>query len=84
VGGPTARTGRVLRMGLSIHRAHLRRNLAPMIPPSTTQGSDYRLAELRLQMGDVNGAIQAYYQILRLDPDNTWARKGLLKLGIMP
>jgi hypothetical protein len=28
-------------MGLSIHRAHLRRNLAPMIPPSTTQGSDY-------------------------------------------
>jgi hypothetical protein len=41
VGGPTARTGRVLRMGLSIHRAHLRRNLAPMIPPSTTQGSDY-------------------------------------------
>jgi hypothetical protein len=43
VGGPTARTGRVLRMGLSIHRAHLRRNLAPMIPPSTTQGSDYRL-----------------------------------------
>ena len=29
-------------MGLSIHRAHLRRNLAPMIPPSTTQGSDYR------------------------------------------
>jgi hypothetical protein len=43
VGGPTARTGRVLRMGLSIHRAHLRRNLAPMIPPSTTQGSDYQL-----------------------------------------
>jgi hypothetical protein len=26
-------------MGLSIHRAHLRRNLAPMIPPSTTQGA---------------------------------------------
>jgi hypothetical protein len=41
VGGPMARAGRVLGMGLSIHRAHLRRNLAPMIPPSTTQGSDY-------------------------------------------
>jgi hypothetical protein len=49
VGGPTARTGRVLRMGLSIHRAHLRRNLAPMIPPSTTQGSDYPISDELLE-----------------------------------
>jgi hypothetical protein len=41
MGGPTARAGGVLGIGLSIHRAHLRRNLAPIIPPSTTQGGDY-------------------------------------------
>jgi len=44
VGGPTARAGGVLGIGLSIHRAHLRRNLAPIIPPSTTQGGDYPAA----------------------------------------
>ena len=42
LGGPTARAGRVLGIGLSIHLAHLRLNLSPIIPPSTTQGGDYR------------------------------------------
>ena len=41
VDGPTARAGRIRGIGLSIHRAHLRRNLVPMIPPSTTQWDDY-------------------------------------------
>jgi len=45
MGGPTARAGGVLGIGLSIHQAHLRRNLAPMILPSTTQGSDYPLLD---------------------------------------
>jgi hypothetical protein len=42
LGGPTARAGRVLGIGLSIHLAHFRLNLSPIIPPSTTQGGDYR------------------------------------------
>ena len=29
-----------------IHRDHLRRNLAPIILPSTTQGSDYQMVEV--------------------------------------
>jgi cytochrome c-type biogenesis protein CcmH/NrfG len=47
-------------------------------------GPYYSLAELRLRIGDVEGAIQAYRQILRLDPTNTRAREGLIKLGITP
>jgi len=38
MGGPTARAGEL------IHWDHLRRNLAPIMLPSTTQGGDYPLS----------------------------------------
>ena len=74
-------------MGLSIHRAHLRRNLAPMIPPSTTQGSDYRrfrelqekgvwhkILQALLDWGDTLGKVKV--EAVAVDSTRVEAKKG--------